>query len=535
MQFLSQEARVAAQSSYELLHLADQMTENSTTNGANDPVKQMHSSLRVISVQHDSPVAFSPDGMRIAFAGNDTSVVVNERRSNGQYTEFALCKGMADTIKALCFHPVVGGGGAGPSEPIDRLYAAGVEGIFVWQLERGRLQPTLRILSGHDKGHDGPVECLCWVFGGSMLISGGKDSTFKVWDAERQFRLVESNDDHKASVLAAVFSEAACLLATTGRDSQIKVWDATNLGPSWRARRTEDTTIRLPLKLNLEGHRGDVTSIGFAQSGKTLFSGARDNAIKVWDLASGLEMRVISGHKADVRCVQPMNNDALLVSASLDGTVRFYELGELGSAAKAKEVDALTTILTAKPRTLAVNDDPSAAPSAPADSLIHSFEAHDGGIYAMALNPVFPVAVTTGRFNSVRLWSIENLLQPTIVQESIGHSGAVSAVRLCQGGDWVATASTDYNVCIFNSADGTLRGKVHCGTGMYALCSSPDASLLVAGGNDYKLKVRCDAACRLPPAASARRACVRRAQGCGWAAMWSTSLAEGLSGWRVAC
>ena len=35
-------------------------------------------------------------------------------------------------------------------------------------------------------GHEGQVECICWLYDGSILLTGGKDSTIKVWDVENR-------------------------------------------------------------------------------------------------------------------------------------------------------------------------------------------------------------------------------------------------------------------------------------------------------------------------------------------------------------
>lgn len=35
-------------------------------------------------------------------------------------------------------------------------------------------------------GHEGEVECMQWLYDGSILLTGGKDSTIKVWDVENE-------------------------------------------------------------------------------------------------------------------------------------------------------------------------------------------------------------------------------------------------------------------------------------------------------------------------------------------------------------
>ena len=36
----------------------------------------------------------------------------------------------------------------------------------------------------------------------------------------------------------------------------------------------------------MDGHLGDVSTLGISKTGEYLFSGARDNTIRVWDIAS---------------------------------------------------------------------------------------------------------------------------------------------------------------------------------------------------------------------------------------------------------
>ena len=93
--------------------------------------------------------------------------------------------------------------------------------------------------------------------------------------------MLETIHGHKAPLLTFDYCQEKNLLASAGRDSTIKIWNVLSLQQSWKVKRNNDQSIRVQLHKNLDGHRGDVTSLLFNKNGSVLFSGARDNEIKV--------------------------------------------------------------------------------------------------------------------------------------------------------------------------------------------------------------------------------------------------------------
>ena len=66
----------------------------------------------------------------------------------------------------------------------------------------------------------------------------------------------------------------------------------------------------------LAGIPSNVTSIAISPDGKTLAAGAVDNTIKLWDLASGQELRTLSTHHPD----DSASHGVLNILFSPDGT-----------------------------------------------------------------------------------------------------------------------------------------------------------------------------------------------------------------------
>ena len=58
-----------------------------------------------------------------------------------------------------------------------------------------------------------------------------------------------------------------------------------------------------------------------------VISGSADHTLRVWDLASGQELRSLAGHSGEVLSVAFSPDGGRLASASADMTVRVWDAG----------------------------------------------------------------------------------------------------------------------------------------------------------------------------------------------------------------
>ena len=63
--------------------------------------------------------------------------------------------------------------------------------------------------------------------------------------------------------------------------------------------------------------------------GRHVVSGSDDKTVRLWDLATGQEVRRFTGHQSSVRSVAVTPDGRYVVSGSLDKTVRVWYIGDL--------------------------------------------------------------------------------------------------------------------------------------------------------------------------------------------------------------
>jgi WD40 repeat protein len=98
-------------------------------------------------------------------------------------------------------------------------------------------------------------------------------------------------------------------LASGADDRTVRVWDAAT-GAELRA---------------LAGHDDWVRSVAWSPDGTRVASGADDGTVRVWDAATGTELRALAGHDGGVNTVAWSPDGTQLASGADDGTLRVWD------------------------------------------------------------------------------------------------------------------------------------------------------------------------------------------------------------------
>jgi WD40 repeat protein len=175
--------------------------------------------------------------------------------------------------------------------------SAGIDGkVRRWDVVAGRELP---VLTEHPNG----AFAVAVAPNGKRIATAGADAKVRIFDATgREERELKGHD---GPVYAVAFSPDGSLVATGGRDGTARVWDSAN------GKQQSSVTVMTREGAELNANAGGVTGVTFAPDGKELITtGVRPHGntiddrfvpnyapdkVRVWSLATGAEVRTLSG------------------------------------------------------------------------------------------------------------------------------------------------------------------------------------------------------------------------------------------------
>lgn len=172
--------------------------------------------------------------------------------------------------------------------------------LWLWDVATGKLRMTLDT--------ERAVRSLAFSPDGRLLAAAELDKTAKLRDPETG-KVVVTLRPPEPGVARVAFSPDGRLLATANANRTIQLWSV--------AGRDEERPVR-----TLAGHDA-VQAIAFSPDGQRLADGGKDG-LWLWEVASGKEIAAM--HKDSVESVAFSPDGKVLVSAGADGAVRLWDV-----------------------------------------------------------------------------------------------------------------------------------------------------------------------------------------------------------------
>lgn len=324
-------------------------------------------------------------------------------------------------------------------------------------------------------GHTEAILHISFSPSGDVLGTGGGDMTVRFWDAQT-CTPIQTCKGHKNHVLCTSWSPSGKYFASGDKDGKICVWNGTTG----------------ELVCELSGHRQWITSLCWeplhlSKNCERLASSSKDGTVIIWNVRTHLKDHVISGHSDSIECVR-WSGSGLVITASRDRTIRVWSLEGMGGKlvrsllGHAHRINSLTLNTDYVMRCGGYDWDHR--------SFTDSQTMFECSLqkYNTFIQSNKELLCSCSDDFTLFLW--EPAVSSRPIARLIGHQQLVNHVMFSPDGRYLASASFDKKVKVWDPKTGKLLNTLHGHVGsVYQLTWSPDSRFIASASKDSTVKV----------------------------------------------
>jgi len=201
-------------------------------------------------------------------------------------------------------------------------------------------------------------------------------------------------EGHKFKVMALGVSKSGEKLASGSWDKTVRIWNC----------ETEKliSKIKLPVPVN---------ALTFINHDRVIAVGGHDPTIRLINSVTGKIEGKLEGHKMGITALAVSLDGELLASASIDKTVRLWDLNDFSQIKEFEHIDsqvyAVRFLPDGKTLVSAGRDGVIAHWNIDTGEVLRHIKAHDASIWALAVTPDGRFVISGSSDDTVRVWHIQ--------------------------------------------------------------------------------------------------------------------------------
>ncbi|KAL7748419.1 U3 snoRNP protein [Sorochytrium milnesiophthora] len=370
--------------------------------------------------------------------------------------------------------------------------------LFAWQVAESEQQdglsvPKRFILATKHRFEHRMSKVVCATFhpASGLLVVGFGAGLFSIWELP-EFSNVHSLSISQSAVDAVEINASGEWLAFgCAKLGQLLVWE-------WASE---------SYVLKQQGHYYDMSCVAYSPDGANLATGGDDGKIKVWSAHSGYSFVTFNEHTAGVQALEFAKSGQVLLSASLDGTVRAFDL------VRYRNFRTFTSPTPVQFNCMAVDPSGVVVCAGSLDSfdvyvwsvqtgkLLDILSGHEGPVTALAFSPTEDLLVSGSWDKTVRTWDV---FGRDVNTESFQLQSDVLAIAFRPDGREVGVSTLDGTISFWRMSDAkqvhqiegrrdivggrkvddfTTAENSGQGKSFNSLCYTADGQYVLAGGN----------------------------------------------------
>jgi WD40 repeat protein len=338
------------------------------------------------------------------------------------------------------------------------------------------------------EGHENWVSCVAFSRDGTYIVSGSKDMTLRLWNANTGESTGKPLTGHLGKVTSAAFSPDGTHIVSGSDDGTLRLWNAHTGTPVWNtsSRRAIGSLFGL----------SEVTSVAFSPDGNRIVSGSNHGEVQVWDTLSGQPTTSpMKGNRSRVMNVAFSADGTTVISVGHDLTLRQWNAhnGELIYSSLERNIGWECSVAFSKDGTRIVSGstnntlrlwDPNC--HEPSSALM---VGHKNWVTSVAFNSDATRIVSGSDDKTLRLWNA--VTGEPIGMPLAGHTGWITSVTFSHDSTRIVSGGRDNTLRLWDAhAREPISSPLPAHTGwVHSVDCSHDGTRIVSGGRDNMLRL----------------------------------------------